>query len=190
MPLCDNIFKAITSNCNMPTAGMEATVYVFQRALLSATQDSTNKIKVTNLAYDGGVGYKIYGYKQNINAGHDAVVDATTPKRYTHYFSFHGYEFDADSIKNIDALEDLVVVVERKEKPEDADGIFTIYGLESGLYTTSDTLRMNDANSVRQIELATMDGSTEKYSQYNLVVDDATSNYAATKALLESLVTA
>ena len=82
----------------------------------------------------------------------------------------------------------MIVVIERKDKPENADGTFIILGLESGLYTSSDTLRMNDANSVRQIEMQTMEGSTEKHSQYNYVVTDATSEYAATKSQLEEML--
>jgi gamma-glutamylcyclotransferase (GGCT)/AIG2-like uncharacterized protein YtfP len=188
--VCDTISQDITSNCNMPTSGMEATAYIFSRTDISPTYDAAVKTKVTDLTIETGqTGYKIYGHKQNMNAGHDAVIDPTMPTRFTHYFSFHGYEFDSEAVQSIDSLEDLVVVVERKEKPDDADGIFIIYGLESGLATSSDTLRMNDANSVRQVELQTEEGSSEKHSQYNLVIDDVTSVYAATKALLEGLMT-
>lgn len=187
--VCDTLFQDITSNCNMPTAGMEATVYIFNRTDISATKDSSNSALITGLAIEKGkTGFKIYGHKKNVNAGHDAVIDVTTPKRFTHYFSFHGYEFDSAAVKNIDAIEDLIVVIERKDKAEDADGTFIILGLESGLYTSSDTLRMNDANSVRQIEMQTMEGSTEKHSQYNYVVADATSEYAATKSQLEEML--
>lgn len=189
MSECKKIFQEIKSDCNMPTAGMETTAYIFNRKDLSITKDATNNVVVTNieLATDT-IGYKIKGYKMNMNAGHDAVISADAPNRYTHYFSFHGYEIDSDAVSNIDALEDLVIVVERKEKS--LDGSFILYGADAGLSTSSDTLRMNDANSVRQIELSTPEGSTEKHSQYNVVIPDATSTYAATKALLDALVTA
>ena len=185
------IFQAIDSSCNLPARGIETVAYLFNRKDLTPTPDPTNPVLITDLEIAANkVGYKITGYKDNMNAGHDMVKAADAPNRYTHYFSFHGYEFNSDAVLNIDQLEDLVVVVERKEKFDDADGTFVMYGLQVGLTTSTDTLRMLDANSVRKIELVSTDNATEKQSQYNLVITDLVGgNYAATKALLETLIT-
>ena len=191
MTCTSKIFQAIDSSCNLPTPGIEVVAYIYNRTDITPTINGTNSVKITDLDIAATkTGFKITGYKKNMNAGHDLVKAEDAPNRYTHYFSFHGYEFDADAVKNVDSLEDLVVVVERKEKPTDADGIFIIYGLHAGLTTSTDTLRMNDANSVRKIELVTTDGGTEIHSQYNLIIADNVSPYAATKALLEATLTA
>jgi len=66
----------------------------------------------------------------------------------------------------------------------DGDGVFAAYGVKYGLYKSTDTRRANDINGARNIELTSLAGQEEKYSNYTLLDTD----YATTKALLETLV--
>jgi len=174
----------------MPTPGIEAVVYVWNRGEVDITHDKTKYNKVTNLVQKAGKkAFKLTGYKKNINCGAGAVVNIDTPKRFNHFFSFHGYEFDADAVKNLDDMDDFCAVVEFKEKPSNADGVFVGYGFDCGLHISADTRRANDANGVRAIEATSLEQNYEKCSQFNVIIDDETSVYAATKAKLESLLT-
>ncbi len=188
MSCSTKIFQDITSDCNMPSPGIEAVVYIWNRGEVAITHDGTNYNKVTNLIKETGkTAFKLTGYKKNINCGADAVVNVDTPKRFNHFLSFHGYEFDSDAVKNIDEMDDICAVVEFKEKPTDADGVFVGYGFDCGLFISSDTRRANDANGVRVLEATSLEPNYEKCSQYNVMVADQVSVYAATKAALEEL---
>jgi len=185
---CDSgIEKNIISNCtNQPIGGLEATAYIMNRLEFDPTFDVTNPSKITAFTPVGSaVAFTIKGVKKNMNAGHDLVSADDMADRFSHYFNFKGFEVDAASIENLDAVNDVVVVVEYKNKPSDGDGIFVAYGVGSGLYKTADTKRANDANGTRNIELASMDQQPENYSQYNVLDTD----YATTKAMLEALLT-
>lgn len=184
---CTNgIAKNITSSCEtQPVAGLEAVVYAWKRGDITATYDGTNPNKVTGLAQVGSaVAYKITGFKKNLNAGHDIVVAEDSADTYKHYFSLKGYESLTADVANFDALGDLCVVVEYKQKSTSGDGIFVGYGFKSGLFKSTDTRRANDANGTRNIELTSQDGQAEPYSQYNILLTD----YATTKAALEGLL--
>lgn len=188
MSCTTKIFQAITSDCNMPTPGIEAVVYIWNRGEVAVTHDGTKHGLVTNLIKETGkTAFKLTGFKKNLNCGADAVINVDTPKRFNHYLSFHGYEFDVDAVANIDAMDDICAVVEFKEKPADADGTFVGYGLDCGLYISADSRRANDANGVRVLEATSLEPNFEKVSQFNILKTDITSSYAATKAMLELL---
>ena len=183
------IAKAIVSDCTTSTiGGLEVTAWIFNRKNLEITYSSTTEEEnlITGLANVATYqGYKLTGVKKLLNAGHDVVVADDRPNKYTHYFNFQGFEFDQASLKNIDDLDDLVVVVERKDKNATGDGVFNAYGCKYGLFKSSDTERSNDINGARNIELTSLAGQEEAVSKYVLLDTD----YATTAALLETLVT-
>ena len=90
-------------------------------------------------------------------------------------------KFGGSSVGNVDKIRsvaervirakddgnDVVVVVESKDKASDADGVYRIFGLEFGLYPSTDTVRANDASGARNIELTSLSGQEETQSQYN-----------------------
>lgn len=183
------IYKNITSDCNMPKPGIEVDAYVFNRKDISITYDGTDINKITLIEMVGdAVAYKIKGYKKNLNCGSDAVITDDMPKRFNHFFSFKGFEFDSESVLNLDQLDDLCVVVERKDKPEDGDGIYVGYGFGSGLFVSTDNQRAWENNGVRSIEMTSIEGGYEKFSSNIIFVADQTSAYAATKAMLDALL--
>lgn len=183
------IAKAIVSDCTTQgVGGLEVTAYIFNRndidITYSAVADKENQI--TDISNAVGVkGYSITGVKKLLNAGHDIVVADDRPNSYTHYFSFQGFEFLTEDIRNLDDLDDLVVIVESKDKNDTGDGVFRAYGCKYGLYKTTDTRRANDASGARSIELSSLEGQGEPYSHYVYLDTD----YATTLAALVDLVT-
>lgn len=186
MACINGIAKNITSNCTtQPVGGLEVVAYLGNRADFNFTYDPTDPNKVTGIAAVGtAVIYKFSGVKKNLNAGHDRVISDDLSDTFKHFLSLKGFEFDTDSVANMDGMNDIFAVVEYKQKSTSGDGIFVGYGLKSGLYITTDSRRANENNSVRSLELATKDQEGEPYSQYNILHTD----YATTKADLEALL--
>lgn len=182
----DGIAKSIISDCTTKTAGnLEVVAYIGNRLDMNFTFDVTNPSLITSITNASTKQmYKITGVRKMLNAGHDLVVADDRPDSYTHYFNFQQFEIDAEDIENVDAIEDAVVIVERKDKTDDGDGVFAAYGVKFGLYKSTDTRRANDINGARNIELISLAGQEEKYSNYTVLDTD----YATTKTLLETLV--
>lgn len=182
------IVKTITSDCStQQTAGIEQVIYLMNRkdvvpVFETATGgEKTNKI--TSLSLSGTAkAYKLIGQKQNLVCGFDRVTSDTRGDMFTHFLSFNAYEFDTASADNINEMEDIVAIVERKAK-DNADGCFMVYGLGTGLYYTSDSYRSNENDGVRMLEMQTQSSQPEKVPYNTLVSTD----YAGTKTLLEGL---
>lgn len=186
---CENkIKKNILSTCETQTiGGIEQVVYLINRTDIASIDYHTGmtslitNITLTNTATT--TAYKLTGLKKSLNYKSDRVVAEDQADRFKHTFSFYGFEFDSASIENMDSMNDLVVIVERKDK-YNADGIFVALGVNTGLFITTDTSATNDSNGVRKIEMATLDGQLERYSQNNVLKVD----YAQTKSMLEGLL--
>lgn len=180
------LVKNITSSCeNQPVGGVEQVIYLFNRTEISVTYDNTNPSLVNDISMGStaDTGFKLTGIKKSLNCGSTLVPAEDAADGYTHTLIFQGFEFDAASVENMDQMGDIVAVVEMKQKANDGDGTFVIYGLGTGLYKSSDVRMANDANGARKIELTTLDGQLERYSQNNYLNND----YATSKAALEAL---
>jgi hypothetical protein len=187
MGCADGISKNITSNCTTSKGGsLEVTAWIMNRRDVTVTYDLNLGNMITNLAMGSGTqAYKIVGTKKLLNAGHDAVLADDRPDKYTHYFNFQQFEIAAEDIDNVDNLNDVIVVVESKDKTEDGDGVFIAYGVKNGLWKSTDTQRANDINGARNIELTSLGGQEEPYSRYIVLSTD----YDGTLTMLESLET-
>lgn len=188
MACTTDIAKVIVSDCStLGRGGIEIKVWIANRKnIASITYDVTNPTKVTAMTMVTGKRFwTITGYKKNLNAGFDFVGSDDLPKKWSHYFSLKGYEYDAASVENFDSLEDVVVIYESKDKGTGADGVFRILGLKYGLYTSTDTMRANENSGSRNIELASLAGQEESHSQYTFDSGD----YAATLADIVELET-
>jgi hypothetical protein len=185
MACTDGIGKAITSDCTKSRGGgLEVECFAFNRANVTLTYDNTYPNKITNIANaNGGVAYKIKGVKKLFNSGFDIVQADDRPDKFAHYFSMQQFEVDADDIANVDAMDDVVIVVNRKDKTATGEGVFVVLGAKNGLWKSSDTIRENDSNGSRKLEFKSMTGQEESYSEYTLLV----TNYATTLSTLEGL---
>ena len=189
MGCLDGISAAITNDCSkQPVRGLVREAYVFNRANLSFTPDVSNEVLITALANASGEqAYKVTAYRQDMDAGFDLVTAENLPEKYAHYWKIEPWDENADQIKNLDNLEDLVVVVEREggQNKDSGDGAFQIYGLELGLWKSSATQRANDNDGAPVYEFTSREGQQEKHSKYIFFDTD----YATTKAALEALLT-
>jgi hypothetical protein len=188
MGCTDGIVKTITSDCTTaPNGGLEVTMYAFNRLNYTVTYDGTSGCKITGIDRVGeALAYKIKGVKKLFNAGHDAVIADDRPTKWTHFVSFEMFERLAADTINGDNLNDLFIVVEIKDKSTTGEGVFIGYGIKKGLFLATDTRRANDANGARKIELKSLSGQEEPYSEYTVFV----TSYAATFAYLEALCVA
>jgi hypothetical protein len=183
------IAKAITSDCTTSkVGGLETVAWAFNRKELEITYSVTTEEEnqITGLVNASGKqGYKLTGVKKLFNAGHDIVVADDRPNKYSHHFMMQVFEGLTADIRNADDLDDMIIVVEKKDKETGGDGTFLAYGCKYGLFKTTDTQRANDINGARNIELASLPGQEEPFASY-VVLD---TDYATTLALLEDLVT-
>lgn len=182
-----DISKNVIANCTVQgNGGNEVKGWMGQRKDFSFTYDITNPSKVTDITpVSGAQLFTITTTVKALDSGHDRVVEAGRGARFTHFIGFSDWEFDAASVENVDAMEDLFFIVEARDKADDADGTFRGYGLKYGLKPVTDSSRANDANGSRPLEFGPEEGDTEPHSQYNILDTD----YATTAALLVSLET-
>lgn len=190
----DSLVKNIISTCvTSGSGGLEVKAWLFNRNDLSITYDATTPNLITDLANVGAaVGYTVTGVKKLLNAGHDIVVADDRPNKYTHYFGLQQFETAVADINNVDQMDDIIVVVESKDKAEDADGVFIAYGVKKGLWKSTDTQRANDINGARNLELTSLSGQEEPYSRYVVLAPETVpadgTGYANTLALLNGLL--
>jgi hypothetical protein len=187
MACSSGIAAAITSDCStQPIGGIETVAYLMNRKDFEPTFDGTTGSKITDVAMaTGKLAYKLTVVHGSLVVGHDKVVQPGFAPSYTHYMSMKCFELTSTAIENIDNIEDLIVIVERKNKTTTGDGVFVAYGVKSGLYVTTDTRRSNAENGVRLIEMASREQEGDEYSEYHVLKTD----YAGTKAALEALLT-
>ena len=182
------ILADILNDCaQRPTAGAEAVAYAMNRNDIdSVTHDATNRHLVTAITMKAGTqAYKLEGFKKEIDAGADIVVTDTNPDKFNQYFKFEPWQVDAATVKALDNLSDLVIVVERKNKGLDGNGAFMILGLETGLYKSADASRLNSDSGKRIIEMTNQ--AEEESTVSNHVFFDT--DLPTSKAALETLLT-
>ena len=175
----------ILKDCSAPpTAGVEAVAYAFNRSDIdSVTYDQSNPRLVTAITLASKAkAYKIENFKKEIDAGFDLVTSDTNIDKFNQYVKFEAWGIDSNTVKALDELSDLVIIVERKNKGAGGNGAFQIYGLLTGLYKSSDTMRANTASGKRIIEL-TNQAEEESTVSYHVFFD---TNYATTKAAVEA----
>lgn len=162
------IVKNIINDCQSFVAGgiEQDFVYLINRSDMTVTMNSENDVIIDDITIaDEASVYKLKGAGQNIVVGADRVVGTDLPDLYTHYISFKGFEWDSASIANLDNISDLVAIVKRKGTNV-VDGKLEVYGLQGGLYVSSDTFRSNTDNMTRAIEMTSMEGAQEVHSVY------------------------
>lgn len=185
------ISSDINNDCDLrPVAGLETTLTAFNREDIdTVTYDGTNSHLVTAITLKTTKqAYTITGFKRSSNSGHDLTVNEFAPDSYKHYISIQPWGIDADTVKQLDDLADLVIITENKNKSDAGDGTFEIYGLETGLYKSSDTRRVNDNLGAGTIELTNQDGEDASVSRHVFYDTDYATSALAVTALLTPAV--
>lgn len=177
----------IINDCTKkPIGGLESTIYLFNRSeLTGVTISPTNKNLMTAIdVITTKKGFKYEGFKKTANAGFDLVVADNLPDAYTQILSLIVWGIDSATVLQLNNLNDIVAVVENKNKGVSGDGAFEVYGYETGLYKTSFTKRSNDNGGTFSLEMGTQSGEESSVSHHIL----HSTNYAATKAMLDALL--
>lgn len=168
-----------------PIGGLEAEITLINRAdILSVTKSGTNPALVTAISLKGGKkAFKYEGFKKTANAGSDLVVSDNMPDSFGQYLSLIIWGCDAATVNQLRALNDMVAIVENKNKGIAGDGAFEIYGLETGLYKTSLTKRSNDNGGTYNMELGSQSGEESSVPTHIFYITDYATTAAARTAL-------
>lgn len=174
------------ANCVTQRAGgIEVKAWFVNRANLTATFDATNPSLVTELTV--AVEHKLVtltGVKRGMDSGHSLSAAENRANRYPHTFNFEAFEIDTDAREQLDAMDDVVVIYQRRDAA--ADGRYIIKGLSLGLEKSEDTLAENTDQSARKIALSTPDAYMgEPFSAYTLLVNSSAPETAARLVALE-----
>ncbi len=187
MACIDEIAKVILNSCDVkPVAGFEPKAWAFNRGditLLTLDVTSTNLITAITLAAGGKQAWSVTAVKKEMNGGFDLAAADNVPDSYPHYFSFQPFEKDAAAIKNMDDMSNLMIIAELKGVK--TEGVFVVFGPETGLYKSAASLRYNDNSGLPLYEFNSLEGQGERYSRFLFWDTD----YATTKAALVALET-
>lgn len=170
------------SNCSIrPVAGYEATAWILN--LDEFTYTIASKNLVTSIAMvEFAVSYSVNAIKREMNGGFEAQIQDIGDDIFGHSFSFKPFEKDAESVKNIDDANGLVVIAELKGVK--SEGCFVVLGMEAGMYKVSGSQRGNEGNGLPSYEYRSVDGIGEKYSRWVLWDTD----YQTTKDMILGLL--
>ena len=177
------VIQNLINDCaTAPIAGLEEVIYVFNHSELTATKSLTVKTLVTDLAILATKkGYKLQGFKKSNNAKNELVVSDTLPDSFKQTIDFTVWGKDSATVSQLVALNDLIFVVENKDKGVLGASAFNIYGLDSAMFKASMT---QDAGADAGVFKLSMVAEGQTVPFYNFFDTD----YATTKATLESLL--
>ena len=182
------IGKAIISNCTTQgVGGLEVKAWLFNINQVTIDFNPLLLSQITEIAPVTALSkvlYPVTGVKRLLNAGFERTVASDRADRWKHKINFQGFEFDTASVENFDAIANVGVIVESKDKNDSGDGVLRCFGAKYGMFVGTDTMMANDINGARSIEVASLDESPEPHSQYTVLV---AGGYAATKAMIAGL---
>jgi len=180
-----NIVSDCTKNIK---GGNETKGWLIPRADISSyTQDATNPSLISAIALETGKkAYTIETNRRGMDSGHDFLRGSDGYQDgYTHAFTVKIFGKTVEEREAIDALDDVVIIVESRDKDIAGNGTFSVFGLENGLWKSSDSKRANSDRGARLLELGALEEEVETYSAYSFWDTD----YATSKAALVALET-
>lgn len=168
-----------------PIGGLEAEITLINRAdILTVTKSPTNPSVVTGISLKSTKkAFKYQGFKKTANAGSDLVIADNMPDGFTHYLSLIIWGSDGATVDSLRSINDVVSIVENKNKGIAGDGAFEIYGLETGLYKTTLTKRSNDNGGTYNLEMGTQAGEEASTPTHVFFATDYATTAAARTAL-------
>jgi len=193
MSCLTKIAAVITNSCtNIPAAGLKVKGWIFNRGDVTWTVGAVATLITSGTNAATKHAWTITAVKHEMDGGSDAVVADNLPGLFKHSVTIQPYERDEDAIKNIDEMDDVVIVLELEGGAKASDlylqGKFIILGLGTGLHKESATWKALDNHGIPTYTFASRDGEEEKYSRYVFWV--AGDTHAATLAALVALESA
>ncbi len=192
MSCLTKIAAVILNTCDIvPAAGLKVKAWIFNRGDVTWTIGASATLVTTGANASSKRAWVMTAVKKEMDGGSDAVVADNLPGLFKHTVTIQPYQRDEDSIKDIDDMDDIVIVLELQggEKVADlyTEGKFIILGFENGLHKEAATWKALDNHGIPTYTFASREGEEEKYSRYVFWV--AAGTYAATLAALVALET-
>ena len=190
MSCLTKIAAVITNTCvNVPASGLRVKAWIFNRADISWSVGASATLITGGTNAAATKAQVMTAVNKEMDAGSDAVIADNLPGLFKHTVTIQPYQRDEDSIKNIDDMDDIVIVLELQGGAKIADlyieGKFILLGLDNGLHKEAATWRALDNHGIPTYTFATREGEEEKYSRYVFWV--AGDTHAATLAALVAL---
>ncbi len=187
MSCLTKIAADITNTCvNVPASGLRVKAWIFNRADISWSVGASATLITGGTNAAATKAQVMTAVNKEMDAGSDAVIADNLPGLFKHTVTIQPYQRDEDSIKNIDDMDDIVIVLELQGGAKVADlyieGKFILLGLDNGLHKEAATWRALDNHGIPTYTFATREGEEEKYSRYVFWV--AADTHAATLAAL------
>jgi hypothetical protein len=182
----NGVYQNILNECgDQVSAGLEEVMYVINRQdIASTTTLSGNTYIVSDITLlSGKTAFKVKGVKSSNTASYAIALKEFSMNKYTHSVQIYVTKQDAATIKQLDAIDDVVFIVENRAKST-ADGTFKIYGLEQGLWVSEATQSSADNDNLHILTLSSQEGKEES-SRPKAYFD---TDYATTKAALEAML--
>lgn len=156
MASCTRVLAAnVLSDCaNLPTAGCDETLYIFNKADVSAWTESSNVITGLTLL-SGKTGYKIEGYNRSLNAGHDLEKTGFS-SGYKHWVEFLLPQNNQAAKEQAEAIKNGTFVCIIQRNTADGLGDFEVYGRASGLVIEEHSGEVNNAETGGNIRIKLM----------------------------------
>lgn len=169
----------IVNNCAArPVKGLKPKAWTFNNGDFTLT--ITNNVVSAIVKIGAVTAFTVEGFKDFMNAGHDAVVTENLPTAYVHKFSLNAFAATAAEKANIDKADNIFVVVQGN------DGKFSAFGIEYGIWKTAQSKMANDNNAQTLIEFASREGMEEEYSEYVFATGGTAAQDLAYLVALES----
>ena len=190
MSCLTKISAVITNTCvNVPASGLRVKAWIFNRADVTWAVGASATLIVTGTNAAAKKAQVMTAVKKEMDAGSDAVIADNLPGLFKHTVTIQPYQRDEDSIKNIDDMDDLVIVLELEGGAKVSDlyiqGKFILLGLDNGLHKEAATWKALDNHGIPTYTFSSREGEEEKYSRYVFWV--AADTHAATLAALVAL---
>lgn len=176
------MLQSILFDCDNPAiGGVEEKIWAFNRSEVTFTVDATNPCRLTGFTVEATKNsFVIEAFKNTVDAGSDLVVSETSPDKWNQFVSALVKAKTADEIENIKSMNDLVFVVWTKDKGNNQEGAFEVFGRQTGMYKSAVTRRVNAEDGRYPLEFTNLAGQ-ESTCPHDVLLD---TDYATTLAAL------
>lgn len=159
MACITKVVADIVNDCSArPVKGLRPKAWIFNGG--EFTYSITNNTVTAITPIGAADAFTAEGFKDFMNAGHEAVVAENLPTAYRHRWTINAFAATAAEKANIDKADNIAVVVQNQ------NGTLSMYGVKHGLWKVSQTKMANDNNAQVMIEFASREGMEEEYSEY------------------------
>jgi len=181
--------EGITQNisggpCVIISGGVKQTGWAFNREDIDYDNCVVVGNKITTIAlFSGKIAYSVEQVKKSWDNTGSLVVKDNAPNNYKHKVMLIDPSRSSAGLLNAENMENMVFVFENVEQSAAADGTFTCFGWNAGLYKTKHESQAWANNGASLIELETQADSAEKHIRYVVTIGSPATNDTTRAAL-------